>query len=110
MPAKRKPSKPIRKTTKGKGANYRTAKAGAGMTKKGVAAYRKLIPDPSSRLRLQVRLKREAKLRVGVNHFVRDPKVGRVKEVKQPEPAGSVNSNSSLIERPGVYGTQLSSL
>ena len=44
MPAKRKPSKPIPKTTKGKGANYRTAKAGAGMTKKGVAAYRKANP------------------------------------------------------------------
>ena len=34
-------SKPIRKTTTGKGANYRPTKSGAGMTKKGVAAYRK---------------------------------------------------------------------
>ena len=31
----RKASKPIRKTTKGKGANYRPTKSGAGMTKKG---------------------------------------------------------------------------
>jgi len=52
MPAKRKPSKPIRKTTKGKGANYRTAKAGAGMTKKGVAAYRK--KNPGSKLKTAV--------------------------------------------------------
>jgi hypothetical protein len=52
MPAKRKPSKPIPKTTKGKGANYRTAKAGAGMTKKGVAAYRKA--NPGSKLKTAV--------------------------------------------------------
>jgi len=52
VPAKRKPSKPIRKTTKGKGANYRTAKAGAGMTKKGVAAYRKA--NPGSKLKTAV--------------------------------------------------------
>jgi len=49
---KRKPSKRIPKTTKGKGANYRTAKAGAGMTKKGVAAYRKA--NPGSKLKTAV--------------------------------------------------------
>jgi hypothetical protein len=48
----RKADKPIRKTTKGKGANYRTAKAGAGMTKKGVAAYRK--KNPGSKLKTAV--------------------------------------------------------
>ena len=52
MTTKRKPSKPIRKTTKGKGANYRTTKAGAGMTKKGVAAYRK--KNPGSKLKTAV--------------------------------------------------------
>jgi len=36
----KKKAKPIRKTT-GKGGNYRPTKAGAGMTKKGVRAYRK---------------------------------------------------------------------
>jgi len=36
----RKKENTIRKTT-GKGGNYRKTKAGAGMTKKGVAAYRK---------------------------------------------------------------------
>jgi|TARA_B110000977_G_scaffold16099_1_gene19707 hypothetical protein len=44
--------KPIRKTTKGKGANYRSTKSGAGMTKKGVAAYRK--KNPGSKLKTAV--------------------------------------------------------
>ena len=35
---------PIRKTTKGKSANYRSTKSGAGMTAKGVKAYRKANP------------------------------------------------------------------
>ena len=35
----RKKENPIRKTTKGKGANYRPTKKGAGMTAKGVKAY-----------------------------------------------------------------------
>ena len=34
----------IRKTTKGKDANYRPTKKGAGMTAKGVARYRKANP------------------------------------------------------------------
>ena len=45
-------AKPIRKTTKGKGANYRPTKSGAGMTKKGVAAYRK--KNPGSKLKTAV--------------------------------------------------------
>ena len=50
--AKRKPAKAIRKTTTGKGANYRKTKSGAGMTKKGVAAYRKA--NPGSKLKTAV--------------------------------------------------------
>ena len=50
--AERKKSKPIRRTTKGKGANYRPTKKGAGMTKKGVAAYRKA--NPGSKLKTAV--------------------------------------------------------
>ena len=42
---------PIRKTT-GKGGNYRKTKAGAGMTKKGVAAYRRA--NPGSKLKTAV--------------------------------------------------------
>ena len=49
MPRK---GKPIRKTTKGKGANYRPTKQGAGMTKKGVRAYRKA--NPGSKLQTAV--------------------------------------------------------
>ena len=52
MPAKRKPSKPIPKTTKGKNANYLKTKDGAGMTAKGVAAYRRA--NPGSKLKTAV--------------------------------------------------------
>jgi hypothetical protein len=48
----KKKGKPIRRTTKGKGANYRPTKEGAGMTKKGVAAYRK--KNPGSKLQTAV--------------------------------------------------------
>ena len=44
--------KPIRRTTKGKGANYRKTSQGAGMTKKGVAAYRR--KNPGSKLKTAV--------------------------------------------------------
>ena len=40
----RKKENPIRKTTTGKGANYRKTKSGAGMTAKGVKAYRAANP------------------------------------------------------------------
>jgi len=41
-----------RKTTKGKGRNFRTTKEGAGMTEKGVAAYKK--KNPGSKLKTAV--------------------------------------------------------
>ena len=44
-------AKPIAKTV-GKGGNYRSTKSGAGMTKKGVAAYRK--KNPGSKLKTAV--------------------------------------------------------
>jgi|TARA_R110000868_G_scaffold204975_2_gene453293 hypothetical protein len=44
--------KPIRKTTTGKGANYRPTKKGAGMTAKGVKAHRKA--NPGSKLKTAV--------------------------------------------------------
>ncbi len=47
---KRKPD--VRKTTKGKGRNFRTTKEGAGMTKKGVAEYRR--KNPGSKLKTAV--------------------------------------------------------
>ena len=48
----RKKEAPIKKTTTGKSANYRPTKSGAGMTKKGVAAYRKA--NPGSKLKTAV--------------------------------------------------------
>ncbi len=50
-PKKRK-EKSIRRTTKGKGANFRSTNSGAGMTKKGVAAYRR--KNPGSKLKTAV--------------------------------------------------------
>ena len=47
----RKKAKPIKRTT-GKGGNYRPTKSGAGMTKKGVKAYRKA--NPGSKLKTAV--------------------------------------------------------
>ena len=44
--------KPIRRTTKGRGANYRPTKSGAGMTRKGVREYRK--KNPGSKLKTAV--------------------------------------------------------
>ena len=41
-----------RKTTKGKGRNFRTVKEGAGMTSKGVKAYRR--KNPGSKLKTAV--------------------------------------------------------
>tara|TARA_B100001939_G_scaffold329850_1_gene326451 strand:- start:206 stop:538 length:333 start_codon:yes stop_codon:yes gene_type:complete len=52
MPAKRKRKPDVRKTTKGKNRNFRTTKEGAGMTKKGVAAYRR--KNPGSKLKTAV--------------------------------------------------------
>ena len=49
--AERKRKKAIRRTT-GKGGNYRKTKSGAGMTKKGVRAYRKA--NPGSKLKTAV--------------------------------------------------------
>ncbi len=44
-------SKPIKRSV-GKGGNYRSTKSGAGMTKKGVRAYRK--KNPGSKLKTAV--------------------------------------------------------
>ena len=56
----RKKENPIRKTT-GKGGNYRKTKSGAGMTKKGVAAYRRA--NPGSKLKTAVTEKKPSKAR-----------------------------------------------
>jgi hypothetical protein len=48
----RKSSNEPRKTTKGKGRNFRTTKEGAGMTAKGVAEYKR--KNPGSKLKTAV--------------------------------------------------------
>ena len=48
------PENPIRRTI-GKGGNYRKTKSGAGMTRKGVAAYRRA--NPGSKLKTAVTTK-----------------------------------------------------
>jgi len=48
--AKKKPD--VRKTTKGKGRNFRTVEEGAGMTAKGVASYK--AKNPGSKLKTAV--------------------------------------------------------
>jgi len=48
----KKDETPIRRTTKGNGANYRPTSQGAGMTKKGVREYRR--KNPGSTLKTAV--------------------------------------------------------
>ena len=64
MAAKRKSkrkTKSIRRTTKGKGANYRPTKKGAGMTKKGVKANRKKNPGSKLKTAVTGKVKRGSK-------------------------------------------------
>ena len=51
QPISRKSNEP-RKTTKGKGRNFRTVEEGAGMTSKGVASYKR--KNPGSKLKTAV--------------------------------------------------------
>ena len=61
MPVKkRKKTKAIRRTT-GKGGNYRPTKKGAGMTKKGVKAYRKKNPGSKLKTAVTGKVKRGSK-------------------------------------------------
>ncbi len=65
----RKKAKNIRRTI-GKGGNYRPTKAGAGMTKKGVAAYRKANPGSKLQTAVTGKVKKVVKLQKDVNLFV----------------------------------------
>ena len=53
--------KPIRRTTKGKKANYRPTKSGAGMTKKGVAAHRRANPGSKLKTAVTGKVKKDSK-------------------------------------------------
>jgi len=81
----------IRKTTKGKGRNFRSTKEGAGMTSKGVKAYRRKNPGSKLKTAVTVKLKKVVKLLKEENHFVLDQEVGLEKEVEPQEEDGNVN-------------------
>ena len=78
---------PIRKTT-GKGGNYRKTKDGAGMTKKGVAAYRK--KNPGSKLQTAVTEKSPSKSRAKRRKSYCDRSAGQMKQF--PKAAKDPNS------------------
>ena len=59
--AERKKAKSIPKTTKGRGANYRPTKSGAGMTKKGVREYRKKNPGSNLKTAVTGKVKKGSK-------------------------------------------------
>ena len=71
----------IRKTTKGKGRNFRSTEEGAGMTSKGVKAYRKANPGSKLKTAVTGKLKKAVRLLNVEKLFVLDPKVGKAKEV-----------------------------
>ena len=85
--------KRLRKTTKGKGRNFRTTEEGAGMTSKGVKAYRRRNPGSKLKTAVTGKVKKGSKAAKEENHFALDQKVGQVKEVKLPEEDGDVNTN-----------------
>ena len=58
---KRKKSNEPRKTTKGKGRNFRTVKEGAGMTSKGVREYRRKNPGSKLKTAVTGKVKRGSK-------------------------------------------------
>jgi len=55
------PEKNIRKTTVGTGRNFRKASEGAGMTKAGVAAYRRANPGSKLKTAVTGRVKKGSK-------------------------------------------------
>ena len=58
---RKRKSKRIRKTTKGKGRNFRTVKEGAGMTAAGVRKYRKKNPGSKLKTAVTGKVKRGSK-------------------------------------------------
>ena len=82
-------SKRIRKTTKGKNANYRPTSKGAGMTAKGVRAYRRANPGSKLKTAVTGKVKRGSKAAKRRKAFVQDQNLGLDQEVKQPEGDGS---------------------
>ena len=82
-------SNPIRKTT-GKGGNYRPTKQGAGMTKKGVAKYRR--QNPGSKLKTAVTEKKPTGKRAARRKSYCARSAGQMKKF----PKAAKNPNSRL--------------
>ena len=85
----RKKAKPIRKTT-GKGGNYRPTSKGAGMTKKGVAKYRR--DNPGSKLQTAVTEKKPTGKRASRRKSYCARSAGQMKKF----PKAAKNPNSRL--------------
>ena len=88
----------IRRTTKGKNANYRPTSKGAGMTAKGVRAYRRANPGSKLKTAVTGKVKPGSKAAKDVNHFAQDQNLGLVLEVKLHVDVGSVNGGDGWIE------------
>ncbi len=82
--AGRRRSKSIPRTTKGKGANYRPTKKGAGMTAKGVRAYKKANPGSKLKKTVTGKVKKGSKAaKRRASYCARS--LGQLKEVPKPE-------------------------
>ena len=91
----RKKETPIKRTTKGKGANYRPTKQGAGMTKKGVKEYRR--KNPGSKLQTAVTEKKPSKARAKRRKSYCARSAGQMK--KFPKAARDPNSRLRQARR-----------
>ena len=80
----------LRKTTKGKGRNFRTVEEGAGMTAKGVREYRK--KNPGSKLKTAVTEKNPSKSRAARRKSFCARSAGQMKKF----PKAAKNPNSRL--------------
>ena len=88
-PFSRNKSNEPRKTTKGKGRNFRTVEEGAGMTEAGVADYKKKILEVNYKLLLLKKIL-QVKENQDKNLFALDQKVGLDLEVELQEQDGIV--------------------
>tara|TARA_R100001463_G_scaffold78393_1_gene132668 strand:+ start:22 stop:423 length:402 start_codon:yes stop_codon:yes gene_type:complete len=86
-----------RKTTKGKGRNFRTVEEGAGMTSKGVKEYRRKTLAVNLKQLLQEKLNQVVKMQKEENHSALDPKVGLAKEVRLLDVDGNVNNKKNKL-------------
>ena len=95
----------IRRTTKGKNANYRPTSKGAGMTAKGVRAYRRANPGSKLKTAVTGKVKPGSKAAKRRKAFAQDQNLGLVLEVKLHVDVGSVNGGDGWIRTNGTVFT-----